>query len=218
VLRATGKGGTLVAVFLAAAAFMAASAHGALTFTSGSSSGLIAGTQTTEHVLTLPLVLPNWAKGELKCATVTETAALSSTSFTELEVAPSYSECRYLGYINGSILMNGCKYRFKGATASTATMSIVCPTGKEVTIVVGNGFCIVHIPPQMLGYVSFANNSSGQPDDVTRTYSVTGLGYVATQGCTENEPAGGRNNGTLTGSSTLQALNLFSTPVSLTVD
>lgn len=208
----------MVAVFLATAAFMAASAHGALTFTSGSSSGLIAGTQTTEHVLTLPLVLPNWAKGELKCATVTETATLSSTSFTELEVFPSYSECKFLGYINGSILMNGCSYRFKGATATTATMSIVCPAGKQITIVVGNGFCVVHIPPQILGSVSFANNSSGVPDDVTRTYSVTRLGYVATQGCTENEPPGPWSNGTLTGSSTLQARNLFNTQVSLTVD
>ena len=217
-IRISKAAGIMVALIAVASVALAPTA-GAMTFTSGASSGAIKIT-STGTTITLPSVLPAFGTGgKLECASVVEEGTYTSAAFSQIEVTPTYSGCKFFGYLNGAIQMNGCKYVYKGENASKAAMSIVCPAGKDITIVVGNGFCVIHIAGgQTLGYVSFATNGSASPDDVSRTLAVTGLFYRQTNGCVGEVEPPARWNGEISGTSTVQAFNVFGTQVSLTVD
>jgi hypothetical protein len=217
VIRRLKRAAAVAAGTLVAAASLAASAD-AVTFTAGASSGTVQTTQTSEILITLPGVFPSTAKGELKCPTVKEQGTYASATFAEIEVTATFSGCTFLGFLNGVIQMNGCVFKYRAGTASASAMEIICPAGKEIDLVVGNGFCVVHIGPQIRGNVSYKNNTTAVPDDVERTLAVTGLGYRATYGCTEGGLIGNYFNGSITGTSTMRAFNSSGTQVNLTVD
>ena len=134
---------TLVAVF-AFAAIMAASASATeFTSTGGTYPVTFHGEQPAEgqHVFTAD------EKFETTCKIATFSGELQAKSTTATAQA-DYTDCTSSN-LGANVTMNGCDYLFHlGATGNLATVDIVCPEGKEITIDAGAGACVIHIPPR----------------------------------------------------------------------
>jgi hypothetical protein len=126
----------------------------------------------------------------------------------ELEVTPEYEEC---GVTNNethevshrtTITMEGCTYKFTepthlGTNTFTGNFDLVCPAGKRpVWHTFANAghtvkACTIEIERspvnQNLGHVVYHNQANiGAPDDVTATFTISGIVYETTgAGCPE---------------------------------
>ena len=82
---------------------------------------------------------------EVKCeeSTLSGEAQQASTTVT---LSPTFSQCTAFG-LSSSVTMNGCDFLLHlGTTGGDATVDLVCPAGKDVTIDAGGGACVSHIP------------------------------------------------------------------------
>ena len=113
------------------------------------------------------------------CGTITGEATAATKSFSEIRVGNIVgTECA----VNGSptaLKMNGCEYLIKSA----GTLTIQCPTGKEIEEGIPN--CLYSIPPQgPLSGLSFHNVGPGEVTVETHISSilakVTGCGLSGT--------------------------------------
>jgi len=151
-LKALGL--ALVAVFAMSA--IAASAASALEFTAtnGNYPVKFSGTQPAAepHAFTA-----DGFTTECKVAEFNGTQkAKSSTS----SATPTYKECEVAGsggFLSATVTMNGCEYVFDVSGGANATVDLVCPAGKDVTIDAGS--CVIHIAPfENKSHVNMSNN------------------------------------------------------------
>jgi hypothetical protein len=118
-----------------------------------------------EQSATAPLVFLMDKQGfTTECESATFAGGLTEKSSTILTSTVIYAECISAGSpgLEATIAMNGCNYQFHlPASGGQATADIVCPAGKEITISVGFGACVTHIPPQTgLSHVTFSNDTA----------------------------------------------------------
>jgi len=192
-----------IAAALAVSA-VAASAASAGTFKADSYPATIKGEQTTQIVFT-------GVVGAWKCTKLAMVGELAASSVS-LTLAPQYEGCAWAG-IAATISMNGCTYKFAAGetvegkeTKVKGTMDVVCPTGKEMVLVLNGGTCTIRIAPQT-NLSSVTYETAGTPADVSLVLNVSGITYKVENGLTcPNSPANGTyTNGTLAGTETLQA-------------
>jgi hypothetical protein len=192
----------LVAVF-SLIAVAASSASAATTLKVGKAPAKIEGTQSETQKLTLT------ASGTtVKCTTSSLTGSASATTFSELEVAPTYSGCT-LGGLTATIAVNSCKYNIIGAaTTNTATAVVTGCAGSGLTITQGS--CVITIGNQTPGGSIVLDNSTGvTPDDIVATLGITGVSYSGSSGCPTNV-SGSHTDGDLTGAYTVRAFDASS--------
>ncbi|HEV2790640.1 MAG TPA: hypothetical protein VGV69_05010 [Solirubrobacterales bacterium] len=181
----------LVAVFAMSA--VVASAASATEFTSASSPVEFHGVQpkAEPHVFT-----SDGYKTECGIATFSGKATTPTTTVT---ASAFYDECTAFT-LPANITMNGCDYLFHLPTSGDeATVDLVCPAGKEVTIDAGGGACVAHIPP-FTGKSSVTMTTKG--DHVDAKPNVTGVTAQLTDVSPFFCPFSGNttvNNATLTG-------------------
>jgi hypothetical protein len=186
-----------------------ATAASAGSFEAESYPATITGEQTTQVVFSG--VVGSWA-----CKKLSMSGELTE-KLSKLNLAPLYSECSWAG-IGATTMMEGCTYEFvagntiEGSEARVqATMSIKCPAGKEVKLVLNGGTCTIRIPPQInLASATAESTGSGKSGDVDLKLSLTGITYSVENGafpCPNNPGSGTYNNGSLTGTETLKAEN-----------
>jgi hypothetical protein len=85
---------------------------------------------------------------KVECEKVEFEGTMAGISQTTLEVVPKYSSCKAFGFLEATVSMNGCKYKFLQPTGSgpfSGQMSIVCPEG---TIKIVAATCEVQIGAQ----------------------------------------------------------------------
>lgn len=146
------------------------------------------------------------AKCGIRTANVASTIAFPTAS---IQTTIGFSECK----LNGEEAFgytNGCEYKFNLVAASspaTATLDILCPSGKEIEFEVNQaGKCKITIPEQKgLKHVIYSNNEGAIPD-VTETFSITGLKYTIKKTCPEQAKEETKTNGIYTDGLTRQAL------------
>jgi hypothetical protein len=154
--------------------------------------------------------------GNTSCKQVTYTAT-TPTPTSSVAATPAYPEkttggeqnCTSLGF-PAKIELNGCSYKFAIGAATTGTLDVVCPVGKEITVVASSGGvtkCIIHVPAQTaLGTITYTNVGAGTTREVTVSAKITTLKYSHTAGeglgkCT----AGTGTTGTYTGKAVITA-------------
>jgi hypothetical protein len=158
---------------LAVSAAMASSAQAQGEFTAASYPATLTGTQQEQVVLI-------WEDNLTKtCKQMLFHSSISAATST-LTASATYSDCTVFGFINGTIEMNGCQYRFH-VTAPTGevdtyagTADLICPIGKKVFV--KSGTCEVHVPEQLgMKEVKFISNTAA--GDVTVQLNITGIKY-----------------------------------------
>jgi hypothetical protein len=142
--------------------------------------------------------------GTVECTTTSVTGESSESTSTEATISPTYTGCKAFGFLTATVTMNGCSYKFhlvEGSSPATATVDIVCPAGKDITI--SSTGCVVHVPAQTgLKHVVFDNEGSGATRDIKATNTVTGIKYTATGGCPGGE--GTKEDGEYSGTTTVK--------------
>jgi hypothetical protein len=126
--------------------------------------------------------------GTVKCKEATYSGSQGEQETTTVEVEPVYSGCTAFGF-PGEISANGCKYRLKGGEIESGnregTLDVVCPAGKEITVVAKSGSttkCTLHLPAQSnLGTVTFTNVHGSSPE-ISAKLSVGKIKYTHTTG------------------------------------
>jgi hypothetical protein len=135
------------------------------------------------------------SSGTVQCASGTREGESTSTSTEQIEFTLTFSGCKAFGFLSATIDMNGCKWRDRlvsGSSPPTATTSIVCSSGQEITITTFG--CTVHFPPQTdKPHIVYQNQGSGTGRDWTETHTLSGLTYTATTGC--SSPGTAANGG-----------------------
>lgn len=195
----------VAALALSAAAATTASAG---SFEAASYPATITGEQTTAVVFT-------GVVGKWQCKKVDMLGQLTAKSEV-LTLAPTYGECSWAG-LAATTNMEGCTYEFSGGetvggseSKIAGTMSVRCPVGKQVKLVLNAGTCTIFIPEQTnLSSVTFEDLPSA-PADVKLTFALTGIKYSIVEGAfgCPNKPGNGTyTNGTIAGDVTLRADN-----------
>ena len=136
-----------------------------------------------------------------------ETAALSGSisgptgSFTLTPNFGGSGACKGFGISGGTWTINGCVFDVATASsgATTASLTLVCPSGQELRFDTALNFCTVHVKPQgPLAHVLFANSGL----HVESTWALTGVHAVVT-GAFCTVPPGIYNNATFAFTETL---------------
>ncbi|HEX9968087.1 MAG TPA: hypothetical protein VGB06_09080 [Solirubrobacterales bacterium] len=103
----------------------------------------------------------------IECGKATYSGTTTTTTVTEVALAPTYSGCRTSSGTEGDVIydINGCSYVLKiGKKASTDnTMQLSCPVGKQLEITHFN--CTIKLPPQTFsqGVAYTKITESGKP-------------------------------------------------------
>jgi hypothetical protein len=166
----------LALVAVLAMSVVAVGSASAAEFTASSYPANGEGGQTTPHKFTV--------QGQaVECSTANFTGSLSAAS-GELNITPVYENCIAFGFLNATVSMNGCTYKFTAGTGSadnyTGGVHIVCPAGKSITVVAAT--CTVHIPAQTptVNTVDFENKTA--TGDVLVTSTAEGIHSNPTSG------------------------------------
>ncbi len=124
---------------------------------------------------------------EMKCSQDNYSGTLSSSG-SQITLSFTKSGCNWTGFA-GMINPNGCDYLLKvNSVGTTGATDIVCPTGKEITVMWGpTPKCIIHIPPQSnLGAVTWTNIGAGTTRELTVNLNITGFKFHQTAGTAES--------------------------------
>lgn len=146
--------------------------------------------------------------GSLECTTMKFNSSISGAT-AQLEVAPEYSGCTWVGIV-ASVNMNGCSYSFNLEAVGppyAGNLGIACPAGKTIEIVAnpsGTVKCTATIGAQTTnaGGLAFTN----EPESAVKlTLGVSGIKYHQQEGAGSGHCTGTGDftNGTYTGSSLL---------------
>jgi hypothetical protein len=122
--------------------------------------------------------------GTLECASTFSGSIAEPTQ--AITVTPVYAGCKWFGFLNATIAIEGCNYKFKLTTTLTsphryqAHVDVVCPAGKSIKITAGT--CVVTIGEQLnLTTVDLENRADTKAVLVRPT--VGGINYtVVTDG------------------------------------
>lgn len=160
---------------------------------------IITGEQLEQHVFTTHA-------GTVKCSTADFNGTVGTTTFSTLTLNAKYETCQAFGFLNATVNMNGCDYLFhivEGSSPATATVDVVCPTGKEIEV--SSSGCKAFIPGQTgLIHVILSNTEVGGIKDIDANITISGISYKLT-GFFCPGGAGSFNEGTYTGTATLRA-------------
>lgn len=122
----------------------------------------------------------------IRCNTATFTGTTKEKVADEVTVHPKYSgDCTVEGTgVSVTVDTDGCNYVFDSDTtpngeAEDAPVEIECEEGHEITVTAPG--CTIHVPPQKVHGVSFANEGSGETADLVVTATVTGITYTVTE-------------------------------------
>lgn len=147
--------------------------------------------------------------GVVQCNNSTFHGTQEALTTTTMTLTPTYAGCTAFGFVGVPIDVNGCAFLLHlvaGSNPPTATSDIECPVGQEITITAP--FCTIHIEPQVgLSHVIIDNQGAGAARDSVATFTLTGIKYTETAGCPGPGAGVTTNNGTYTGSATVQAFN-----------
>jgi len=174
----------LVAVFALSA--VAASAASADSLTSESSPVVLTGKQVgAGDVFTLTAGTAKCKEIKYTATTTTPTTTVSATPSFPAKTASGEQNCTGFGFPSETIT-NGCTYLFHIGAATTGTMDVVCPAGKEITIVsssAGTTKCTVHVAAQSgLGTVTYRNVGTLTTREVELEVNLTNVKYSHTEG------------------------------------
>lgn len=103
-----------------------------------------------------------------------------------LTLNPTYSNCTFLTF-SATVTTHGCDYLYLVETKEEedvyqASMDIVCPAGKAITVTVHTLGCKFQIDPQVgLRTVDFENMTKAATPDMTMSDTVSGVHYTVTQ-------------------------------------
>lgn len=179
-LKALGL--ALVAVF-ALSAMAASAASAADLFHAEGKNNKFTGKQdgTTNDVFTT-------TAGTVECNNATYEGSQAEETASEAEVTAAYSECTaFGGFAGATVHMNTCRYLFTiNATGTGGTAHIKCTTpGDSITVTatsLGTTKCVVHVPEQTIGGITYTNIGSGATREITVDVSTTGMTYTHTSG------------------------------------
>jgi hypothetical protein len=118
----------------------------------------------------------NTEAGKVECkANYSTTLTAASKTLT---AAPTYTGCKAFGFLEATVAMNGCTYRFNEPTGSfSATVNIVCGA---TPIKITAATCTATVGSQLTGGSVALTNNAGPPKFVTEKASVTGVAYTVT--------------------------------------
>jgi hypothetical protein len=165
-----------------------------------------------EHAFVIDGTTPN-GKLTTKCAIstfegkVTGVKGAAVLKTKDVTLTPTYTTCKTSG-LGTTVVMNGCKYTFTGAAATTANVDIVgCTTGKKIEVQISAfAGCIVSVGEQNnLAHVVYTNSGTASAMDITAEATVTGIAYEESAKCPD---PGAKTDGTYTGNVTLTASEL----------
>jgi hypothetical protein len=115
-------------------------------------------------------------KYKTECETATFAGELKAKSSTATVSTADYTNCISAG-LEATVTMNGCDYLFHlPASGGEATVDLLCPAGKEVTIDAGGGACVIHIKEQLgLKHALIKNEEAGGVKDIHVTVTISGI-------------------------------------------
>lgn len=121
--------------------------------------------------------------GTLNCNKALANGPMSLKVVTSLTLAPSFSECTFLGLFGVTVNPGACETRWNVSSGPPVTGTIdIVPPGCAGIVISAAG-CTVTIPPQSgLATITYVV-SSGPPDTITSTVNVSGVTYTSTAGC-----------------------------------
>jgi hypothetical protein len=204
----------LVAVF-AMSALSAATASAEL-FHAGEH-GTVIGENVGEEVFTTNA-------GTVKCKTAKYTGTSTTNTPGSQIVTPQYSSCTAFGFVNTTIDVGTCQYRFNTPVNTTSTVDIINCGANGVVVTAFN--CEVTIPNQSgLSHVVWENVAGTSPHHIRANVTISGITYIqhskSFPGCntagTNGTPTSLFHDGTYHGTNTVKAFNTKGVQVPLTV-
>lgn len=119
---------------------------------------------------------------EVYCESATFTGTAPATYFETLTLTPTFSSCKL--YVFGSTISasisgfgkEGCDF----VISATEYVELKCPIGKDVTITAGT--CVIHIPGQGIGFISFDTGTAFGTEDMTFTFGAGFMDETHTDG------------------------------------
>jgi hypothetical protein len=162
---------------------------------------LLTGSQVATNKFTFGVLL-----GTFECEETTVDGTVASAEVETITVKPAYSKCEGTKR-EVTTHMNGCAYVLKiTGSGADGKVEIECPAGKAIETTVDKfpEGCTLTIGAQTPnGVVDYEEKGSGSTRDLLLTWTLEGIHYTR-DGC---EIGGTGNNGTYTGSVTLEAEN-----------
>ena len=163
---------------------------------------LLTGEQTETSKYTFGVLL-----GAVTCDEMSVDGTVAVNEVTKLTLKPAYGQCEGVER-QVTTHMNGCGYVLDVADepGTTGEVEIECPAGKAIETTVDKfpEGCTLTIGAQTAGgVVDYKEEGSGKTRDLLLTWTLTGIDYTR-DGC---EIGGAGNNGTYSGSVTLEAEN-----------
>jgi hypothetical protein len=212
----------LVAVFAMSAVAAGAASAEKYAFHSAGPFTTLTGTQAgaTNDVFTTD-------GGKVTCNTATYHGTIEAEETTTISLAPTYSSCTLEPFGSAVVSTNGCTYLIHAETRVgendyTTNTDIVCPAGKEITVVgtlFGTTKCTIHIPAQNLGTGITVTNatSAGGVSDIQAHISFSNIKYTETAGsgfgaCTSTS---GTANGAYSGFATISGDDSIGEPLDI---
>ena len=211
-LKALGL--ALVAVFALSA--MSAATASAELFHAGAH-GTVIGQNVGEEEFTT-------AAGTVKCKSATYTGTSATSTPGSQIVTPAYKECTAFGFVNTTIDVGTCQYRFNTPVGTTSTIDIINCGANGVVVTAFN--CEVTVPNQNgLSHVTWENVGGSSPHHIRANVTISGITYIqhskSFPGCstagTNGVATSLYHNGTVHGTATAKAFNTSGIQVSLTV-
>ena len=143
------------------------------------------------------------AAGNAKCAQV-NLRGLAEEPTSGVYFLPELNLCKAFGRV-AAVQTNGCLYTaiIEESGPYAGGMWLGCPSGKQLEINAGFGFCVLSIPSQQIAASTFEAMGSGAGRNVVDQMNGEGLEYTQSSGCPAG--AGTFHNGVFSGGTTLEA-------------
>jgi hypothetical protein len=126
--------------------------------------------------------------GTIECSSGTFKGESAVATTETIESSFAYGGCKFLGFINVTVVPNGCKYLFH---ASGSADVVNCESGKTITFTAAG--CTVSVGAQTgLSPITYENVGSGKTATVNVLPTVTNIVYSTNSSC----PGGARTNET----------------------
>jgi hypothetical protein len=137
--------------------------------------------------------------GELKCKKANYSGTYGeATTVSELELAPSLSECTTFGFAT-TVDMNGCKYK----PTANQILHLICPMGKLIEITAPG--CTVTWPPQTITAGIVYTNLGMGPNRRITVHVTSNSGVYEEHGFACKNPTKLKSNGKINFSTKIKA-------------
>jgi hypothetical protein len=163
--------GVMAVAALALTAVAASAAQAAPAFHVETAPATITGEQTTAQEF-------GTNSGVVTCSGATFHGTSTVTETTTQEVTPTYTGCKAFGFLSSTVEPNGCGYLFHlvagGVSPYPATVDVVCPSGKAITVKSVFTNCVITVGAQTgLEGVTFTNTGTKTTRDLDVSLTLT---------------------------------------------